>query len=73
MAAGDVVKENFVEGFDIVEGTPGDSPNDDGTITTTPDFKVVRKVDGKVLAHAGSVHSLELLTPEQLKELGITA
>lgn len=73
MAEGDVVKENFVPGFNIIEGTAGVSPNDDGTTTVTKDFKVVRIADGKILAHAGSIHSLELLTPDQLKDLGIVA
>jgi hypothetical protein len=70
MAEGDVVKE-IVPGFNIVEGTPGVSPNDDGTTTVTQDFKVIRVADGKVMAHAGSVRSLEMLTPGQLRELGI--
>jgi hypothetical protein len=73
MTEGDVVVKDIVTGFDVVVGKAGVSPNDDGTVTITSDFKIVRRADGKSMAHAGSVKSLMMLTPGQLKDLGIVA
>jgi hypothetical protein len=73
MAEGDIVIKDLVNGFDVVEGKAGVSPNDDGSVTVTSDFKIVRRADGKSMAHAGSVKSIMLLTPGQLKDLGIVA